>query len=169
MRDEFHCYMGAITNELTIVRTGGATMNSTPYSKKLAASADAEVVFPLADDEGWFAYWNDDLSSPITLSVEVVNDGLTLEDDEAWLECRYLGTSGFPIESFATSKVSNSLATPTAWGTSSESWTTTGLASPVKQTLEITVTPEEVGWIFVRPVVARPSIDVYVCPQMGVA
>jgi hypothetical protein len=56
----------------------------------------------------------------------------------------------------------NYLATAADQTDSSESWTTTGLTTPVKQKLAVTFTPQEKGVIMWRVVLSKPSVTVYV-------
>lgn len=154
-------YEGVTTHETTIVKTSGASDGTTPFSRKMVSGANVSFMFPMELPRPCFV-WNETTGSPITLTVEIVNDGLTLDDDEVWLEAFYPGTSGFPLHALASDRVASVLATPAAQASSSVPWTTTGLSSPVKQALSVTVTPEEKGPIFLRVMLARPSTTIYV-------
>lgn len=159
-------YQGTITQETTIVRTGGASDGTTPISRKMVSTANSKFYSPLESD--WIVIWNETLSS-LTATLEVVTDGVTLTDAEAWIEVEYLGTSGFPLGGFVNDRAANILATPANQTTSSETWTTTGLSSPVKQKLAATFTPVEKGPIRARICLAKASTTMYVCPKLAVA
>lgn len=157
-------YQGEISQETTIVRTGGASDGVTPFSRKFVSSANSKFFSPLRGP--WFRFWNETVGSPVVVAVETVTDNVTLTDAECWLEVEYPGTSGFPLMLSANDRSADILATPANQTTSSETWTTTGLTTPVKQTLSVSVTPQEVGWIRARVVLAKASTTVYACPKI---
>jgi hypothetical protein len=161
-----HVYQGVITSESTIVRTGGASDGTTAISRKMVTSADSKFYSPLVSDP--IAVWIETLGST-TVTVEVVTDNVTLTDAEAWIEVEYLGTSGFPIASFASDRASNILSTPANQTSSSETWTTTGLTTPVKQKLAVTFTPAEKGPCQIRVHLAKASTTLFFCPKADVS
>ena len=160
--------LGTIRSETTIVRSGGASDGATPFSWAMVSNTLAKFpMLALASPE-LPARWNSTVGSAITVTVEVITDGVTLTDDECWLEVQYLGTSGFPLSLFSSDAKADVLATAANQTTSTETWTTTGLTTPTKQKLSVTFTPQEAG--FLQPVVrlAKASTTVYVCPKMVV-
>jgi hypothetical protein len=160
-------YAGSIRSETTIVRTGGASDGTTGLSWKMASSANAE--YPLITlDSPEIVRWNDTTGSAITVTVEVVTDNVTLTNAECWVEVQYLGTSGFPLGSFVSDAKADFLATAANQTSSSETWTTTGLGTPVKQKLSVTFTPQEKGYIHAVVKLAKASTTVYVCPKLDV-
>lgn len=158
-RDYFGDYPGVVTTETTIVRTGGASDGTTTKSLKFVTTANSKFYSPLIFDSAPF--WNETTGSSVTASVEVVTDNVTLTDAEAWIEVFYLGTSGFPRSLIANDRAADILATPANQTTSSETWTTTGLTTPVKQTLSIAFTPQEKGPYKVRVCLAKASTTMY--------
>lgn len=102
-------------------------------------------------------------------SVEVVTDGVTLTDSEAWLEVMAMSSSGSPLGVWASDKLADPLATPANQATSALAWTTTGLASPVTQKLSVSVSPVLDGYLIGRVVLAKSSTVVYVDPSLRVA
>lgn len=159
-------YQGEITQETTIVRDSGASDGTTAISRKMVTTANSKFYSPLVSDP--IAVWLETLSST-TVTVEVVTDGVTLTDAEAWIEVEYLGTSGFPISSIASDSAANILATPANQTSSSETWTTTGLTTPVKQKLAVTFTPAEKGPAMIRVHLAKASTTMYFCPKADVS
>ncbi len=155
-------YAGTITSETVII-------NNATVSRKMVSSANSKFFIPLILDD--IIFFNATVAgSPVTATVEIVNDGLTLEDDEIWLEVEHLGTSGFPLALRETNRLADPVfGTPAAHASSGATWVTTGLASPVKQKLEVTFTPEELGVIKLRVMLARPSTTVYVDPKVSVS
>lgn len=158
-----HVYQGVVTSETTIVRTGGASDGIASFSRKMVSTANTKFFSPL---EGpWVYFWNSTLSAT-TVAFETVTNNVTLTDAEAWIEVEHLGTSGFPLSLIERDRAADILATPANQTTSSETWTTTGLTTPVKQTLSESVTPAEIGWIRARVCLAKASTTVYFCPKI---
>ena len=158
-------YQGTITQETTIVRSGGASDGTTSVSRKMVTTANSKFYAPLESDP--IVYWNETLSSQ-TATIEVVTDGVTLTDAEAWLEVEYLGTSGFPVSSVASDRSADILASSSNQTTSSVTWTTTGLSSPTKQKLSVTFTPAEKGPVRLRVMLAKASTTMYFCPKADI-
>ena len=161
-RNERHAGAGVLTTETTIVRTAGASDGVTPSSWKIVSNSKNRRDIPFETFEG--VLWNDNVGSPITLTIHTVTDNITLTDAEIWLEVDYLGDASFPV----TTKISDAAATPLTAGSnqasdSGEAWTTTGLTTPVKQKLEATFTPLMAGLIRWRVKYAKASSTVYVC------
>lgn len=160
-------FAGSIRHETTIIRTGGASDGTTGLSWKMVSSSS--VAYPTnALTSGEIARWNDTTGSAITVTVEIVTDNVTLTDAECWLEVQYLGTSGFPLSLFARDVKTDVLATAASQTSSSVTWTTTGLTTPVKQKLAVTFTPQEKGFIQAVVKLAKASTTVYVCPKLDV-
>ncbi|MHA2218507.1 MAG: hypothetical protein ACXACY_21485, partial [Candidatus Hodarchaeales archaeon] len=152
-------FQGTITSENTIKIAN--------VSRKVVSTADVKDYKPVVSDP--IIYFNTNLTSQ-TVTVEVVNDGLTLTDAEIWLEIEYLGTSGFPLSLFSNDRVSDPVfGTPVNQTTSTAAWITTGLSSPVKQKLEVTFTPLEEGVVKCRVYMARASTTVYFDPKVTVS
>lgn len=159
-------YPGSVKSETTIVRSGGASDGVTPISWRIDTSASASPVAVLRTDE--IIFWNETIGSAVTVDIHTLTDGVTLTDADCWLEIQSLTTSGYPLSGFS-SDSANPIGTPTNQPSSAETWTTTGISSPVKQKLSVTVTPQEKGWIAAVVRVAKPSTTVYVCPKAEVS
>lgn len=160
-------YQGEIFQETTIVRTGGASDGTTPVSRKMVSSSNTHEFYDaLVSDP--CVFWNDTTGSAQTATIETVTDNVTLQDDEAWIEVEYLGTSGFPISSWVSDRPTDVLATPADQTTSSVAWTTTGLTTPVKQKLSAAFTAQEKGLVMVRVHLAKPSVTMYFDPEANV-
>ena len=160
-------YAGMVYSETAIVRTGGASDGTTPLAWKMISSTTPNFRgSTLATPE--IVVWNDSIGTAKTVTVEVLTDGVTLKDDECWLEVQYLGTSGFPLGVFASDAKADVLATAADQATSTEAWTTTGLTTPVKQKLSVTFTAQEKGFVHAKVMLAKPSTTVYVCPKASV-
>lgn len=160
-------FFGSIVSETTIVRTSGASDGTTPLSWKMTSGADAEYpALTLDTDE--IVKWNETTGSAITATVEIITDNVTLTDGECWLEVQYLGTSGFPLGAFLTDAKADVLATAANQTSSSETWTTTGLTTPLKQKLSVTFTPQEKGYVHAVVHLAKASTTVYVDPLITI-
>lgn len=163
----FDIGQGTLSEELTIVRTGGASDGTTPFAWKIVTRATTPRF-----DWPFFSLpivlWNDTTGASKTATVEIVNDGVTLKDDEVWAEVEYLGTSGFPVASFIDDAKADILATAANQASSAVAWTTTGLTTPVKQKLQVSFTPQLKGPVIVRVYVARPSTTLYVDPLVSI-
>jgi hypothetical protein len=161
-------YAGSAITETTIVRTGGANDGTTSLSWKLVSTANAE--YPnITFDTAEIVQWNDTTGSSKTCTVEIITDNVTLTDAECWLEIQYLGTSGFPLGSFVSDSKADVLATAANQATSTETWTTTLLDTPVKQKLVATFTPQEKGFVHAVVRLAKASTTVYVDPKLTIA
>ena len=163
-RQERYRYEGTLTAEPVIVPTlQQASDGTTPITWKVVTTANPEWQTPFET----FPYneWMETTGASVTRTFEIVNDGTTLTNAEVWADVEYLGDASFPIASFATSGLADILATPVNLTTSTVGWTTTGLASPVKQTVAVTFTPQMKGFFRIVFKVARPSKTVYINPR----
>ncbi len=153
-------YQGTITQETTIKRTGGSSDGTTGFCRKLVSTANSKIYSPLETLP--VTFWNETVGS-VTVEAEVVTDNVTLTDAEAWIEVEYLGTSGFPLSLAASDRVADLVfGTPANQTTSTVTWTTTGLSTPVKQTLSVTFTTTGKGPIRARVMLAKASTTIYV-------
>lgn len=154
-------YKGTVTHETTIVRSGGLSDGTTAYSRKIVSTANSKLYSPL--ESQWFFVWNETTGSAVTVTIPVLTDNVTLTDAEAWVEVEYMGTSGFPQGVFISDRVAEVIATPANQPTDgTSSWVTTGLGTPVQQSLSVTFTPQEKGWFRARVMLARASTTLYV-------
>jgi hypothetical protein len=162
--------MGELWDESTIVRTGGASDGTTSYSYKIDTSATAS--FPSNRFEGpEHAVWNSTVGSAVTLTVEIVHNGVgagasgALQDDEFALEVMYPSHADYPIYAKATTAKANPVGAASSYTSSSETWTTTGLSTPTKQKMSVTFTPQNEGALIWRVVGFRASKGMYYCPK----
>ena len=125
---------------------------------------------PLESDE--IVEWNDTVGSSITVGLELVHDsqgagsGSKFQNDECWIEAQYLSASGTPLGAISSNAKATVLTTAADQASSSETWTTTGLTTPVKQALQVTFTPQMKGFVHLKCVLAKASKTVYVCPKI---
>lgn len=160
---ERHRYEGTLTQETTVILTGGASDGVTPISWKIVSTSHASWLFPF--DAFTIAEWNGTIGTTVTVTVEILNDGTTLNNDDIWIEARYLGNSSFPLASSATSGKADGLATGVPiTSDSGANWVTTGITSPVKQKMVLTCVPQIAGDIRVVVKVGKASKTIYVNP-----
>lgn len=172
-------YFGSIRDETTIVRTGGASDGTTPLAWKMAANANA--AYPsnvLRSPE--IVIWNDTTGSSKTATIEFVHDtnvaagqgagtASAFQNNEVWIEVEYLGTSGNPLASLGRSCPTDILTAAADCTSSSATWTTTGMTTPVKQKLSVTFTPQKKGFIQIRVCIGKASKTIYVDPMITVS
>lgn len=159
-------YDGSLTDNITYVRSGGASDGVTPVSWKIETNADASFVH--AFETPWMATWIDSVGQALNFTVEALHDNASpLLDSELWLEALCLTNSGAPL-----AELKNDYATwplsASAQNSSSVEWYTTGMANPHKQKMTVTATPQLKGLVTARVRMSKPSYTVYVDPKIVV-
>lgn len=163
-RQERYRYEGTLTRESVIVFQ--ATDGVAAMSWKVVTTANAKTLFPFDCFE--IAQFNALVGSPLTATVEIVNDGVTLKNDEIWIEVEHMDTVGQSIGTISSSGRADPLAAGANVPTSTAAWTTTGLASPVKQKMSVTFTPQIAGLVRVLVRVGKASQTVYIDPRVTI-
>lgn len=162
-------YTGILTQESTIVRSSGASDGTTPISHKIVTNTNVtnHKVQPFRGFQS--VIWNTATGSSKTVTMEFVTDNVTLKDDELWIEVEYLGSSASPKASRVSSAPATYLTASSNLSTSSATWTTTGLTTPVKQKASVSFTPQMVGLVKVTPYFAKASLTVYYDPKVTIS
>ncbi len=168
-RVESFNYRGTLTTETTIIRTSpaGASDGVVPVSWKLVSTANSKASFPFISPP--IAIWNTTTGGSKTATIQIVNDGVTLTNADIWVEAEYLGSSATPVSSVVSAGLADVLAAGANLSTSTDTWTTTGLGSPVKQKISVTFTPNMVGPVRLIVKLARASTTVYVDPLITIS
>lgn len=160
-------YTGTVVDETTIVRTGGGET-----SLRLDTSANTKFPYSTLTVEG--ARYNSVVGTSQTLTIEFIHDtssasgqgsgtSFAYTNAELWVELQYQGTSGFPLALIdLDDRAANVLSTPANQPSSSATWTTTGMTTPVKGKMECTFTAQEAGYLLFKVCFAAPSKVVYV-------
>lgn len=157
---------GTVQDETTLVRTGGADIDSVGMSWQMVSNANAEYPM-LTLDSPEIQRQITSVGSAVTLTVHFLRDSATnLTDAEIWMRVQYLGTSGVPLGSFISDAKADVLASAADQSASSETWTTTGMANPNEQQCSVTFTPQEAGMAIITIHLAKASTTVYVCPKV---
>ncbi len=164
-----HTWQGStVTQTVTRIRSGGATTKAgTAYSWLMTGTANTQLYAPLVSPE--ISKYNATVGSAITATIEILHDSLTnLQDDDIWVEINYLGTSGVPLGTLISDRMTNVLSTPVDQTSSSVTWDTTSMTNPNKQKLAVTFTPQEAGYINAK-VMFNGSTTVYVDPVITIS
>lgn len=105
------------------------------------------------------------LSQPLaanpTIKVNTMTDGVTLQNDEFWIEVEAPDETDEALGIVISSRTTDIRTTPSNLDTNSESWTD-DISTPVKQETEVTVTGGAAGIHTVYACFAKPSSTVYV-------
>lgn len=156
---------GTIKAETTIVRTNGAYDGATQLSWKAYAVGTKYPVETLDLDP--IVAWNSVTGSSVTATIEIVTDTATaLTEADIWMDVEYLGNASNPISTVVSTKPSSMITTASDLPSSSATWTTTGLSTPLKQKISLSFTPQMVGFVSVRVKLAKTTATVYVCPKL---
>jgi hypothetical protein len=172
----YNCMMGSVKNRLFIqtwqgtirintdnYKTAGATdADGTPISLRLDYNNNSDF-----DKDGSalttdpIRIWNDNIGSPITLSMDFVHDSITpITDKELWLEITH------PDGTISTEP--NILGSATDHPSSSAEWTTSGFTDLNKQTLSTTFTPTTAGLISVVVCMRKANKIIFVDPKVTI-
>jgi hypothetical protein len=150
---------GTLTEETTIVRTGGASDGTTTIAWKIVTTTDSNYSLPFECPP--IAIWNDITGSSVTATVEGIwGGGAVPNDDDIWLEVEYLGDASSPQGSFVNDGKADLLATAAGQASSSQTWG----GSTTKFKLGVAFTPQQKGWLYGRIKIGKASTTVYVDP-----
>jgi hypothetical protein len=154
-----HRMSGLLTEETTIVRTGGASDGTTTIAWKIVTTADCLYSLPFECPP--IAIWNDTTGASVTATVEGIwGGGAVPNDDDIWLEVEYLGDASSPQGSFVNDGKADLLATAAGQTSSSETWG----GSTTKFKLAVAFTAQQKGWIYARVKCAKASSTFYIDP-----
>lgn len=164
-------YAGDVYSDTGTYRSGGSSDGTTSYSFRMETSANAEYpLIPLILELP--AVWVGTVGSSKTVTVHIIHDTNTaagqgsgtsyaFTNAEIWLEVEYLSDSTRPIASFINDAPASCIAAAADQASSSETWTNS-MTTPVKQKLEVTFTPQQVGYFKPRVYFAAASKTCYV-------
>lgn len=169
LRHERHRRSGVLTRNTTIYRSGGASEDGTNFSWKIATTSAATRDAPFESFEMDFWVPQAKVGNSTTATIHTVTDNVTLTDAEANLEIFAAVTASQALHTRSNDGPATVLATPANQATSTETWTTTGLSTPVKQKLAVTFTPTRAGAHRLVVRIGKASSIVYVCPKVEIA
>lgn len=149
-------YQGEIFDDDSVVATDGSTI-----SRKMISSTGANLYnSPLYGDP--LVVYNTLVGYPLNAAVEIINSGVTLRNDEIWLEVEYPSSSTHTLYARASDGKTHILATSGNQTLSTTAWLNTGgFSSPIRQTLDVDFTPMMSGLIYCTVKLARPDTTVY--------
>lgn len=156
-------YTGSIFHGTNIYRVGGATDGTTPVCRSMISSANTKFFLPLTSDPIYL--WNEVTGVEQSVVIEILSDGITLTDEDVWLEIEFLGSATHPRSSFASDRKLTILSTAVNKESSNATWVTTGISSPVTQRLRTNFTAAMAGFVSCVVCLARPSTTLYFCPK----
>lgn len=147
-------YEGVIQAETTVIKTDGSSDGVTPISLKFVTNTNAIAGYFPVKNRIPILFWVDDIGIK-TFEVDILTDNVTLTEDEAYIELTH--PQAGVLRALATSKVHEgaNLAASVA------AWTTTGIGTPVKQKISITVNVGQKGWVEACICFAKPSSVMY--------
>jgi hypothetical protein len=159
-RNERYDYYGTETTETTIVRTGGATDGSTPYSRKIVTTANCKWGVPYEAIP--ISIWNTSLGSQIDIDLYGIwGGGAVPNNDDIWFDAEALGSSGSPLGSYTTGTKSNSIASGSAHNSDSSTWG----GSTTAFRMRVSVTPNLIGPITLYIKAGGASKTFYIDPK----
>jgi hypothetical protein len=159
-RLEKHSYGGDQTTETTIVRTGGASDGTQAIAYKVITTANSRWSDPFTCIP--ITIWNNTTGSAITATVYGIwGGGAVPNKEDIWIEVDYMGTSGNPQGTLATSGNADILATAAC---DSDASTWGGSTTAFK--MAATFTPQNKGPLTVYIRCAKASSTFYIDPKV---
>jgi hypothetical protein len=152
-------YEGTLSEETTIVRTGGASDGTTGLSYKIVTTANSSFHLPFECTP--IMIWNDTTGSSTVQGIW--GGGAVPNNDDIWIEAEYLGASGSPLASFANDSKADPLAAAAGHTSSSETWG--GSTTAFK--MAVSFTPQQKGWVTIRVKAAKASSTFYIDPKIA--
>jgi hypothetical protein len=166
-RNEFYSFEGSIVTETTITRASGASDGVQAISWKGVGSGNNYNNYTAPLRFAPICQWNSLTGSGRTATVEIISSA-TLTNDDIVLDLEYLGSSGSPLGSIVTTAIATRLTTPASLPTSIKTWNASP-ATPVKQYLQVTFTPQMAGLVVARVQLRKAgAIVVYVDPLITI-
>lgn len=160
-----YSYFGTLTQETTIVRTGGATDGTTPISHKLVSTSNSKWVNPFESFP--ITIWNDSTTAITSLTIYgTTTGGGVPNNDDIWVEVEYLGSASTPQGSFITTTKANNLAASVTTNNSADgsTWGGGGAGNGFKIVVP-SFTPGMKGPLNIAIKVAKASTTYYIDPE----
>jgi hypothetical protein len=153
---------GAVTTDRSVALSAQDDIGL--YSLKLVSSARSDFcALPL--EAFWIDVGNTDVGAAKTATVEIVSSA-SLNNTDIRLALEYQGSAGSPLTKFGDS-LGSVLATVAALPASSAPWVNPP-ATPVKQQLRVSFTPQAVGRVRGLVRLGKPSTTVWVNPVIAI-
>src|SRR4029077_20257217 len=90
-------YDGTETTETSVTRTGGAAdPTGQAQSRKIVTTVNSQWLRPFKAEP--YAIWNPTTAANVTVTVYgIANDTVVPNNDDAWMDVEYLGSSATPL------------------------------------------------------------------------
>jgi hypothetical protein len=158
---------GRMREETVLTRSGGRTVPNSlsggtdpqPLSLKLDGTSHL-ASWPSEPFRIRLApIWNETTGSSVTVTLPFLIDSASdWNNNDIVLRVSYPGTAGEAKYSHADSGPSDVLATPAAITAASSGWTTTDMTNPKQRKLEVSVTPQEKGFLLVEVLLYKRAV-----------
>lgn len=163
-RQERYTYAGTLSTETTVVRSGGANDSVQSMSWKIITTANTNNTFPFETFP--IDTWNSKVGQTVNVNLEILNDGVTLQNSDIYLDVYGLTDTTDPLASLISSGPADPLAAGANISSSSASWVTTGLTSPIAQKITVSFTPQTQGYIRAYVRIPKVSKTIWVDPAI---
>jgi hypothetical protein len=153
---QLHSYRGVQTMDSVIYRTGGLEIGGVPYSIKVVANAATSWQNPF--ETPWFPVTNSIVEGNVTITgYGVSGAGSVPSNDVCWMEVRYQGTDGTPVQTVVSTTKATEFTAPGA-GVADPGSTWSGGTTKFKMTAALTSPqPQIAGPIYARYKVASTA------------
>lgn len=163
--NERHTAAGSITTDRSTYLNAGAQDDIGAYSLKMVSNARSDFAsMPL--DCFFLDVENTATGASKTATVEIISSG-SLNNNDIRLQLEYMGTSASPIASFVES-LASVLTAASALPSSAVTWISPP-ATPQKQYLQVTFTPQRAGRVRGLVRLGKVSTTVWVNPQITIS
>ena len=163
-RFEKYVDTGVQTTELTVVRTGGVSVDGVAVSSKVVTTVNARPNRPFQMTP--LVAYNTVTGSTVNVTVYGIwGGGAVPNNNDVWMEVGYLGSAATPLLTLQ----STGLVTPltAAGATSSDGSTWGGSTTAFKLTAALSSpAPQMIGPLYVNVFVGATSSTVYIDPQV---
>lgn len=171
-RYERYRFQGTAKANTTTYQTSpaGASDGHQTISWAVTTTANATLQSPFECVD--IAEWVDTVGAQRTATIQLLANSTLLATD-VWAECEYLSNSSYPIASLVSTAPSGtfmnqlSAANANSLANSSSIWANS-LVNPVSQQLVINFTPQIPGIARFRVKVSKPSITLYIDPNVTI-
>jgi len=156
-RNELYDFSGTMTTETTIVRASGASDGTRSLARKIVTTSSA-LIWQYPFETPTIPVWNETVGSAVTVTLYGIwGGGAVPNNDEFWIEVAYQGSTLSPAASFSSSGKADFLASNSPLSADGSNWG--GSTTPFKTS--VTITPQQKGYIFVTPKMAKASTTLY--------
>ncbi len=137
---------------------------TTAASFKVVTTANS--IWSLPFEAPPIAIWNETVGSAITITLfGIWGGGAVPNNDDFWIEAEYPGSNLTPIALRASSSKADILASNAALSSDGSTWG----GSTTQFKTNVTITPQQKGYIYVTPKMAKASTTLYYDTKLNVA